>query len=138
MAFRLIGCFLVVFILGCQNNKKTEVLTLANYMQQMQMEYAAMGNAIKQNKFEGVAFHANNLLEVSNSIAQNHNNNAKLLMPFNTQSAIYIDPIIAALKKEVDANNSIKIKNQYQLLTNNCKSCHTSNKVAPAFIPIEF
>lgn len=128
------ACFLLT---ACQENNKTEILTLANYMQKMQMEYASIGIGIKQNKHDAIAYHANNILTISNTITANQNNNEKLAMPYNTQSAIFIDPIIINLKKIAETNDALKLKEQFKLLTNNCKSCHANNKVAPAFIPIE-
>jgi hypothetical protein len=134
---KLLFAFLILIFAACGSPKKQEVLPLATYMQQMQTEYASIGASIKTEKFEAIDFHLNNLETICNKIEVDHNNNVKLKMAFNNQRGIYLDPIIANFKNKEVANNKEALKKLYGTLTNNCKSCHTSNAVVPVFIPIE-
>jgi hypothetical protein len=139
MAFRLVVFTLFILLFTqCTQNKKQEILPLANYMQQIQMDYAAIANAIKASKIDAIGFHINNIEQTISKIGAHHNTNAKLVMPFNNQAQVFLNNPLNNLASAADANNINELKIKFNELTTNCQNCHKANNVNPAFAPLNF
>lgn len=131
----------ILFVTSCKNDEKPkeeesslskiELITpgLGEYMSMVEYHHTNLDKAIKTNNYQRGSYEIDELMEVFEKVEKLHNNHEKLIEPAKTVlPKLMYDPL-KDLKNKLEANDTLKIKEQFSVITANCNSCHRSNNM---------
>lgn len=113
------------------NDKKVDAITpgLGEYMAMIEYHQLNLSKAIVDKNYKRANYELDELMEVFEKTQQLHNNHEKLVSALDkTLPSLMYAPIID-LRKSIKIADTLQLKNGFKILTQNCNSCHSMNKM---------